>query len=329
MKSKTLIVGLVVVVLIAGGIWYFTSSNQQKISETTKVKIAYLPVVHGLPLFTAIEKGYFKEEGIEVEAIKFESPNQIVDALLNGQVDFGDAVALSIAGIAENKNPGKIKVYGVEGEIGNNSGENIIVPVKSTLTSISELKGKKFGILAGTIQWRTIAREVLAKNGLDMDKDLTIVELAPSIQVQALASGQVDAILALEPIPTVAVNQSIGKILVKAPAKEFIANPFWYGAEVVGTAFAMKNPNTTEKVIGVIKRAIDETNNNFDQNRQYLKNYTSLTEELALKVPPVNYKTCESLNEQDKDSIRKFYTIFTKYGVVNGEINLDALLYCK
>ena len=166
--SSKIIVGLVIAVLVAGGVWYFVSSKQE-ISETTTVKIAYLPVVHGLPLFVAIEKGYFKDEGIQVEAIKFESPNQIVDALLNNQVDFGDAVALGIAGIVEDKNPGKITVYGIEGEIDNNSGENIIVPINSTLKSISELRGKKFGILAGTIQWRTIAREILAKNGLDMD----------------------------------------------------------------------------------------------------------------------------------------------------------------
>ena len=328
MRNKT-IVGLVIAVLVIGGIWYFVSNKQEAKLETTKVKIAYLPVVHGLPLYVAMEKGYFRDAGIEVEAIKFESPNQIVDALLNGQVDFGDAVALGIVGVVESKNPGKIKIYSLEGETGDNSGENIIVPINSSLKSISELRGKKLGILAGTIQWRTITREVLAKNGLDMDKDLTIVELAPSIQVQALSSGQVDAILALEPIPTVAINQSIGKILVKAPAKEFIANPFWYGAEVVGTTFAMNNPKTTEKVMGAIKKAVNEINSDFDQNRRYLKNYTSLTEELASKVPPVNFKICESLNEQDMDSIRKFYAIFTKYNVVKGEIDLDALLYCK
>lgn len=327
MNNKT-IIGLIIVILVFGGIWY-SASNNQKVSETTSVKFAYLPVVHGLPLFIAIEKGYFRNEGIQVEAIKFESPNQIVDALLSGQVDFGSAVALGITGIAESKNPGKLKVYAVNGEVGDNSGENIIVPINSNLKSISELKGKKLGILAGTIQWRTIAREILAKNNLDMDKDLTIIELAPSIQVQALASGQVDAILALEPIPTVAISQGVGKIMVKAPAKEFIASPFWYGADVVGTTFAKNNPKTTKKVVNAIKRAVAEVNTDFDENRQYLKNYTSLTEDLATKVPPVNYKTCEDLNEQDMSSIKSFYGIFTKHKVVSGEIDVNALLYCK
>jgi ABC-type nitrate/sulfonate/bicarbonate transport system substrate-binding protein len=36
----------------------------------------------------AMEKGYFVQEGIEVEKVNFEAPNQIIDALMQGQLDF-------------------------------------------------------------------------------------------------------------------------------------------------------------------------------------------------------------------------------------------------
>lgn len=329
MNNKT-IIGLIIAVLVIGGAWYFVSNKQEAKLETTKVKIANLPVVHGLPLYVAIEKGYFKDAGLEIEVVKFEAPNQIIDAIMTGQVDLtSPSGALGITGIANFKNPGKLKVYAVSGGTSGNSGANFIVPVNSTLSSLSDLRGKKLGILAGTIQWRTITREILEKNGLDMDKDLTIVELAPSVQVQALASGQVDALLALEPVPTTAVNTTAAKMWITDPTVKYIADPSWLGAGIVNVQFAEKNPNTTAKVIDIIGKAINEIEKNPDQYRQYLKGYTSLTDELISKVPIVSFKVCATMTPQDKDSVQKFFDIFTKHKVVDGKISVDDVLYCK
>jgi ABC-type nitrate/sulfonate/bicarbonate transport system substrate-binding protein len=262
--------------------------------------------------------------------VRFEAPNQIIDALMQDQIDFGDtSIALGITGIADYKNPGKLKIYAVSGETGENSGEDLIVPIDSDVTSIIDLKGKKFGINAGTIQWKTIAREILAQNGLDLDKDVTLVELAPSVQVQAVASKQVDALLALEPNPLIAIDKGVAKMLVKAPAKQYIADPFWYGAGVVRTNFAEKNPETTKKVIEILDKTIKEINENPDAYRTYLKGHTALTDDVAQKIHLVNFKLCEDLNEKDIDSITKFYNIFTKHKVIDGQVNIDRLLYCK
>lgn len=328
--NNKILTGLIIAVLVVGGVWYFASNKQEAKLETTKVKIANLPVVHGLPLYVAIEKGYFKDAGLEIEVVKFEAPNQIIDAIMTGQVDLtSPSGALGITGIANFKNPGKLKVYAVSGGTNGNSGANFIVPINSTLSSLSDLRGKKLGILAGTIQWRTITREILEKNGLDMDKDLTIVELAPSVQVQALASGQVDALLALEPVPTTAINTTAAKMWITDPTVKYIADPSWLGAGIVNVQFAEKNPNTTAKVIDIIGKAIDEIEKNPDQYRQYLKGYTSLTDALISKVPIVSFKVCATMTAQDKDSIQKFFDIFTKHKVVDGKISVDDVLYCK
>jgi NitT/TauT family transport system substrate-binding protein len=205
----TLGIIFVLLVLILIFSFNFNKLTGHVVKENTKVRIGYLPIVQGLPLYMAIEKGYFKDSGIDVEAIKFDSPNQIVDALMQNNLDFGSPIdnsddyitsksefsnktiskkgdlikeivystALGITGVADYKNPGKLKIYAVAGGTEEVPNENLMVPIDSNLTSIKDLKGKKLGILAGTIQWRTITREVLAQNGLDMDKDVTIVEL--------------------------------------------------------------------------------------------------------------------------------------------------------
>ena len=245
-----------IISIIIGILLIFALNACTQKQET--VKIGYLPIVHSLPLYVAIEKGYFKDAKIEVEAIPFEAPNQLVDAIMQDQLDFGSAMGMGIIGIANSKNPGKVKIYAINGEMNNNSIEDIIIPINSTITSIAELKGKKFGILAGTIQWRTITRDLLAKNGLNMDTDVTLVELPGTIQVQTIASGQIDALLALEPIPTTIIEAGTGKIMITAPAKAYIADPFWPGADVVNTEFAVQNPETTDKVIAILQKTINE-----------------------------------------------------------------------
>lgn len=325
------IIGFIVAILVVGSVCYFALRNSaEKAVETTRVRIANLPVVSGLPLYVAVEKGYFKDAGLEVEIVNFEAPNQIIDAIMTGQVDFtSPSGALGIVGIANFKNPGKLKVYAVAGGTNGNSGSSFIVPINSSITSLSDLRGKKLGILAGTIQWRTITREILEKNGLDMENDLTIIELAPSVQIGALSSGQIDALLALEPVPTIAVDKIAAKILVADPTVKYISDPSWIGAGIVNVQFSEKNPNTAARVMQIINKAVDEIEKTPDQYRQYMKGYTSLTDDLISKVPIIDFRMCDAMTARDKDSVQNFFDIFTKYKVVDGKISVGDVLFCK
>ncbi len=323
LSKKILIIGLIVIIAII----LITIFAIPKQVEITTVKVGSLPVIQGLPWYLAIEKGYFKEKGINVEFTKFEAPNLIIDALLQDQIDFSSTSgATGITGIAEFKNPGKLKIYAISGGYIENQNEALMISIDSNLGNIKELKGKKLGILAGTIQWRTIARELLSLNGLNFDKDLTIVELAPSIQIQALASKQVDAVLALEPIPTIMKEKGVGKELMSAPVEKLIANPIYPGAGAVRTEFAEKNPELTKKIINIIDKAIKEIEKNPDDARKYLVNYTPLDQTTINKAPISTFKMYYQINDVDKESLQKFWNLFTKYNVIDGKIDFDKIV---
>lgn len=328
MQNKT-IIGLMIVILVAGGIWYITSNKQESISETTKVRIASLPNVQGLPVYVAIEKGYFKDAGLDVELVKFEAPNQIIDALLQGQVDLSHpGGAMGIAGIADFKNPGKIKIYAAAGgDDSTTQNDAILVKNDSPIKSIQDLKGKKLGIMAGSIQWQTIARELLAKNNLVYDEDVTIVEIALGLQAQALASGDIDATLIIEPVPTVVKAKGMGKELVPFASAKYIANPFYAGAGIIRVDFAKENPNTTKKVMDAIARAIKDIQANPDAYRQYLKGYTQLDDATIAQAPILIYKMYNDFNQTDIDETQKFYDIFTKWNVVSEKMDFKQLIY--
>src|SRR6195952_3025162 len=65
----------------------------------TKLRIGYWPVASGLPFFAAIDKGYFKEAGLDVEPLKFASAQQVMEAMLAGRAE-GSANGTGTANLA-------------------------------------------------------------------------------------------------------------------------------------------------------------------------------------------------------------------------------------
>ena len=73
-----------------------------------------------------------------------------------------------------------------------------------SITQISDLRDRKIGTFPG-LAMLTLTRLMIEANGLDPDKDVKIIQLAPPAQVAALNSNQVDALFTLEPIVSLAV----------------------------------------------------------------------------------------------------------------------------
>jgi len=326
------LITLLVLLTACGGDQKAAPEKKASKLEQTHIKIAYLPVIHGLPLYLALEKGYFEEEGIEVEAIKFDSPNLILQALVAGQVDFGaPSTAAGITAIADHANPGKLKIYALAGSAdkatnGKAINEALIIKKDSAITTIQDLKGKKIAILP-SIQWRTITRHILAQNNLDADTDVTLVELAPGLWIQALVSGQVDAVMALEPIPTIARLQGVAKELTHGIVEQYVADPMYAGAGVLRVAFAKENPKTTAKVLRVFARATEDINRNPEAARKYLVGYTPLPDDLANEMPPIVVKMYQDLTEEDIAALQQFYDIFVEYNVIDSRVDAAKLIY--
>ncbi len=325
MSKWVMMLGVVAAALI--GISLMKDGGDGARPEKTRVRIGDLPVSVSLPLYVALEKGYFEDEGLEAERVKFEAPNQIVDALMAGTVDLtSPGGAMGIMGVANFKNPGKIKIYAASGGTVETPFDSILVKTGSPIATVPDLKGKRLGILPG-IQWRTIARHILAQSGLLAEKDVTIVELSPALQAQALASGDVDALLGVEPIPTIVKAKKIGKEIVHGAAERAIVEPFYPGAGGVNLAFAKENPETMRKVMAVFERAIKDIEANPLAAQRYLAGYTALDASLAAQTPVPIFKMAKDFDGADIAAIQKFYDIFGTYKVIDGAMDARDILY--
>src|SRR5258708_722488 len=55
--------------------------------SSPKIRIGFWPVAAGLPFYAAVDKGYFKEAGLDVEPLKFASAQQVMEAMLSGRAE--------------------------------------------------------------------------------------------------------------------------------------------------------------------------------------------------------------------------------------------------
>ncbi len=321
MRNK-IIAASVSLLVILGLFFAFNSTGL----DSNKVRIANLPIAEGLPLYIAIDKGYFKEVGVDVEYVKFEAPNQIIDAVMSGKVDMvSPSGAMGISAVADSKNPGKLKIYASSGGDMQNPVNGLFVQNDSNIKSVKELKGKKLGILPG-IQWRTISTEILSQNDLEVGKDVTLVELAPGLHATALASGEVDAVLTLEPGPTIIREKKLGVEIKPSPVYN-ISNPFHAGAGIVNVDFLNKHPDLVKKVISALDKANKEIRDNPNEARTHLKGYTALTDDLITKVTLPQIEMWNEIDEKDIEAIQKFYAIFYKHKVVSAPLDFKSLMY--
>lgn len=201
-KSSYLKICLVVLAILLPG---HAMAKEVTLRFATLTSISKAP-----PGLVAQAKGYFKKYGVNVEMKLFTSGRAAIEALAAGQFDigmFGDIPALSL--LAQGYD-GKIIAAGLGGP----KRQALTVPLDSKYHSLADLKGKRIGFTKGSTD--EIALEAtMKKQGIKWG-DFKAVNLGPPAKATALKLGNVDAIEAWEPVPSIIVVNKIGRRLLTA-----------------------------------------------------------------------------------------------------------------
>lgn len=160
-----------------------TDGADQTSQETITLNVAYMPNYGSLwSVMTAIEKGYFEEEGIEVKLTEFQDGPNIISAMESGSIDIGyigqGAHKLCIEGNAT--------IFALS-HISN--GDAVIGG--PGVTSIEDLAGKTVAYSSGTSS-QDILELALSSAGMTMD-DIQATDMAAENIPTAIISGSVDA----------------------------------------------------------------------------------------------------------------------------------------
>jgi NitT/TauT family transport system substrate-binding protein len=293
-----------------------------------KIRVGFWPVASGIPFFAAIEKGYFKDAGLEVEPLKLASPQQIAEAMIAGRAEgSANGTGSAALGIAEIAQPGLLKIFCTNPTNQKFVLDEFIVAKDSPIKAISELSGKKVACGPG-VQNVVLTRTVLERAGA---KNFSVVELPIGQHIAAIAAAQVDACYTLEPTGTVGrLNGTTRNLEVGVIAKYVLGDPMapWHGGSASLTSeFIAKYPDVTRRYIAAYKRGVDLVKTKPAEARPFLKGYTAIEGALTNEVPMADYMMSNEFKPSDLAFFQKFFDLFTERGIFSRKVDVAALLY--
>ena len=293
-----------------------------------KIRAGFWPVAAGLPFFAAVEKGYFKEAGLDVEPLKFAGAQQVMEAMLSGRSD-GSANGTGSANLAigEIAQPGLFKIFCTNPSNAKFVLDEFIVAQDSPIKTMAELAGRKVASGPG-IQNVTLCKTMLERAGA---KGAVVSELPIGQHVAALVAGQVDACYTLEPTGTVGrMNGTTRVIEAGVVAKYILGDPMapWHGgAASLTTEFIKKNPEIAKKYIAAYARGVELVRTKPDEARQFMKGYTAIEGKLTAEVPLASYMLYNEFKPSDVAYFQKFYDLFTEKGIFEKKVAVEALMF--
>ena len=172
-----------------------------------------------LAIYTAIHRGFFKDEGIDLEII-FMPANLASTAVLNGDVDYNGAVTGTI-GAAVQGRPMKVLLFTVSKPL-------LFLMSQKGIKDLKQLKGKKIAGSSPGGSATLLANQALKQIGLEPGKDVSVLQMSGNAasRLAVLESGVVEASLISVPENIIAQEKGYNELLFLGDVVEFPQNGF-------------------------------------------------------------------------------------------------------
>lgn len=282
-------------------------------ADLPKLRVGYVPEpAHGL-YFVAKEKGYFKEEGVDVELFQFASAAEGAAAVNAGKLDVGTfgttAPLLFISKGSEFTFIGGMMIGG-----------QAIVAKPERLAELSGkdlkvFKGKKIGLVklsTGDV----VFKGALKKAGIDYKKDVNFLEFgSPTAVVEAVKKGAVDAGLLWPPHFSLAEKNS--GLKVARYISEFYPN-YTCCRIFAHTAKVNADPETYRKFLAALIRAYRFYKTNEEETVRIYTKSLKIDEDIVR-----NETYVKRIAESNPDPLRKGILDFWQHILDAGYIPKD------
>lgn len=209
-----------------------------------------------LPLSVAERKGYFKDEGLDVEIPDFAGGAKALQALVGGSADMVSGAYEHTINMAAKKQP--IKAVVLQAKF---SSIVLLLPKDraAKYKGPADLKGLKVGVTAPGSSTNMFVNNILARGGLK-PTDISVVGVgAGSGAVAAMEKGEIDALSNLDPVIT--QLESTGKFVPVADSRTEKGMQEIYGGDYhasviyITDEYIKKYPNTVQAVVNAMVRA--------------------------------------------------------------------------
>ena len=237
--KKYLIIVLVIIIVAAGIATYILLNRNTETAGLQKIRVNEVTrSVFYAPQYVALSKGYFAEEGLEIELTTGQGADKVMTAVLANQSDIGFAGPEASIYVY---NEGKEDYTQVFAQMTQKDGSFLVSKEKTDNFSWQDLKGKtvipgrKGGVPYMTFEY------VLKQNGLDPKKDLVLDDsIKFDLMAGAFAGGNAEYVTLFE--PTASATEKADKGYIVASVGE-ASGEIPYTAYFTKKSYIEKNPN--------------------------------------------------------------------------------------
>ena len=286
--------------------------------EMTSIKVGVVPVVDVAPLYLGIDKGFFEEEGLEVEPVIAQGGAAIIPAVMAGDQELGFSNVVSLMLAQTQDLPVKIISQGIQAtDDAENDTAAIAVKGDSDIQEPADLEGKTIAInTLNNISQLTVTA-ALDSEGVDTST-LNFVEVPLPDMVGQLEAGQIDAAGLVEPFVTTGKNAGQRMIIYDRVATEPEMTVATY---FTSDSYLQENPDVVEAFVRAMNRSLEYATENPDEARQAIANYTQIPPDVLADVVLPLWQT-----DLNVDSIENTAQLMVDQGIAESEPDVDALI---
>ncbi|MFT3892094.1 MAG: ABC transporter substrate-binding protein [Anaerolineales bacterium] len=294
------------------------STNEAGTLTHIQLPLGYIPNIQFAPLYVAIEKGYFKEAGFEIEfdysyetkAVKLVGAGELPFAVVSGdQVLSARQEGLPVVYVAAWYQQYPVSVVA-------KSEAQILVP--------QDLKGKKIG-LPGLFGANYIGLRALLNAGKLTESDVTLDAIGFN-QVELVAAGKQEIIVgyaANEPIQLKAQGIPVTEIRV-ADYAQLAANGILASEKVI-----KENPEMVRAFVGAflkgLKDTIDDPDEAFRLSAPYIPNFAELDANVQKQILAVSIEQwkADRLGYSDSKAWENMQDVLLDMGLLSEKQDLS------
>lgn len=278
---------------------------EPKAAALAKVDFGMIPAVMASPNYVALEKGYLREQGIDLTVEGFPDTVRIMTLIATNKLNLGQ-VTMGVA--AFNAFARKADMVIVAS--GNQEASTFLMVRKDlydsgAVKSVADLKGRKVALNGkGTVLEYSMAK-MLEKAGLKMtDVDIPLIPWPE--MVVAMQNKAIDAGLIAEPTATMAVNMGAGVKIMSA----FVPRG-QYGTILANSVWAKDNPQVVSNyLVGYLKALRDMNEGKIHQDAAALDiifKYTKVPVETLKAIPGPYWDPNGRLDKKSIQDVQQFF----------------------
>ena len=282
-------------------------------------KVAYNAWIGSIAFFVAQQKGFFHDEGLDVQAKSFSSPGDGLKPLLGGELDAALSTADSVLTVLD-KAPGQLKVVYLTDT---SAGADAIL-AKKNIASIQAMKGKKVAATLGQCN-QLLLDKALERAGLT-EKDIQLVNMNPDDAGAAFAAGQIDVAVTWEPWITKVSGEKTGHVIFSSSeTPNLILDVLAVSAQTTS-----RKPAETRAFLRAMNRGYDFVQTHTDEAAAIAAKALEQTpDEVKAMLPKVNLysaaKNLEVMAGPAPDASKQVATFFKDHGVDDTLVDTSTL----